>query len=219
MKRILLLSLILLVNFSYVKSQNNSKYKITATFSPLLFYNFSGSNTSEHFNNYNYSFGLLGTYYFGRKSKGTRFSINSGLLYKTKKFNSYYLKHDMGILSLSVNDYKYIGIPILLGLDFKILNDNSISLLSGITLNKIVSTSYQIIRENGTSEETDPGLSYTGLHEFYTQLSFCKSYMNRKLAVSLGPFMSYKYQDSIEFSDSYFHLGRFSYGVAIGFSF
>ncbi|OYT17197.1 MAG: hypothetical protein B7C24_04060 [Bacteroidetes bacterium 4572_77] len=190
MKKFLILSLIFLITINCVKTQTVDKYKLTATVSPLLFYKFNKSSSSEHFNNYNYSLGLLGSYYFGRKSKKIRFSINSGLIFKTKKYNSYYISFDNSIWAVNIQDYKYIGVPVLFGLDYKAFNNSSIDLLIGITLNRIVSTSYQRISVNGITEEMDPGLSYTGLNEFYSQLSFSKINKNRKFAISLGPFVS-----------------------------
>jgi hypothetical protein len=161
---------------------------------------------------------MLGTFYFGRKSKKIRLSINSGIVFKTKKYNSRYI-YDNSIWSATTNDYKYLGIPILWGIDFNIQNDKSINVLFGITLNKIISSFYQDISVNGITEKANPELSYTGLNELYTQLSYFKKGKNETIAFSIGPFISYKYLDDIAFSHNYFHLGRFSYGVAIEFSF
>lgn len=218
MKKVLILCLILITTVSYLKSQDIKKYKITATVAPMLFYNFDDAPSSEHFNNYNYSLGIFGSYYLGRKPNKIRFSINTGLNFKTKRYTSHYFISDNSVLAISKNDYRYMGIPILLGVDIESFKNGSIDLLIGITLNKIVSTSYQHRSEKGISEVMDSGLSYTGLNEFYSQLSLCIKSKNKKSAFSLGPFISYKYFDSIEFSDSYFHKGRFSFGLSFGAS-
>lgn len=219
MKKLLII-ISIIIAFNNVQSQDKVKFKLTAEASPLLFYKFDNSATDYHINNYNYSYGVLGAFYFGRKQMNINFSINSGIRLRTKKFHSYYLRNNASELdAFTINEFQYLMIPILFGCHYSITGDYSLNSLFGINLAKITHTSYSSFDEKGVSNKVDPSLTYSNLNELYLQVTIEKLIADRNISVSIGPFIYYKYKDDFVYSDSYFNLGRFSFGFSIGFSF
>jgi hypothetical protein len=220
MKRSMILILVTIFSlvFNYASSQVK-KISFSLEISPLLLYNYKSYEKVEHENMFNYLFGSAASAFI--IDKRIDLSINTGLFIKSKNYKSkYWDVYALNQYANSINKYTFLSIPLTIKCQLDVNHHFFAYAEAGIFLNWMIYKYYYFQYPDGTSLNEFPSeLEFTKLHELFFAINIGRNIKENNYSFGLKPYVLYKFMDEGTFTDSFYNLGRFGFGLSFIFTY